>query len=154
MKLNRVVKMGRRKEETLINPYAPVGGCMRFHWSRELIIVGLLAPISGNRGIQGLSAVLTQSHRLTSVGPGERSSSGMAASCSPHTVDESVFHALLPSWDELCLHSKADPSSLQFLPLSRCPPVFKWKSSVSQSSPAHTRLFHQVPSHSVLQPLY
>ena len=59
-------------------------------------------------------------------GPGELSSSGMAASCSPHTVEESVFNVLLPSWDELCLHSKADCSSPQFLLLLRCPPVFQF----------------------------
>lgn len=54
--------MGPRKEETLVNPYAPVGGCTRFHLSWELTRVGLLTRISGNRGLEGLGVLLTESY--------------------------------------------------------------------------------------------
>ena len=54
--------MGPRKEETLVDPYAPVGGCRRFHLSWELTRVGLLTRISGNRGTEGLGVLLTESY--------------------------------------------------------------------------------------------
>lgn len=54
--------MGPRKEETLMNPYAPVGGCPRFHLSWELTRVGPLTRISGDRGIEGLGVLLTESY--------------------------------------------------------------------------------------------